>query len=86
MVTAWARGLSGKPTLASVTLSFLRVQWVGEKMTFFSPVPKGQWKVIGGTARTQVDVKQTQRFAQVLGKKRAWSKSYLREPLGAVEH
>lgn len=54
-------------------------------MTFFSPVSKGRWKVIGGTVRTQVDVKQTQRFPQVLREKRAWSKSYLGEPLGAVE-
>lgn len=40
-------------------------------MTFFSPVSKGQWKVIGGTVKTQVDVKQTQRFPQVLGEKRS---------------
>lgn len=59
-----------KPRLASVTLSFLRVQWVRGKMTFFSPVSKGQWEVTGGTVRTQVDVKQTQRFLQVLGGKR----------------
>lgn len=62
-----ARGLSGKATLASVTSSFLRVQWVRGKMTFslasLQRSVEGHWWDREDTA----DVKQTQRLPQAVG-------------------
>lgn len=67
---AGGRGLSGKATLASVTSSFLRVQWVRAKDDVFSQRPPqvGRRSLVG-PGRTQADVRQTQRFPQALGGK-----------------
>lgn len=80
---AGERGLSGRATPASVTLSFLSVQGLRGKMTFSLPISKGQWKVTGGTRRTQADVRRTERLPQARGD--AGGTSYRRQAPRATE-